>query len=118
MILDRFDAVIFIGDDLVRNIYAAFNALLRENVALGGLRQWDMDQTERNACRCENQFIRSECTKFTVMANQDVRENDAKGGHPSPYLCDRKAPCTVDASLGKIPPLLDCSSINPYMDFW
>ncbi|KAI9884502.1 MAG: hypothetical protein M1823_003717 [Watsoniomyces obsoletus] len=89
MILERFDGLIFIGDDMVRNIYVALNILLRENVALGGLRQWDMDEAERSTCRCENQFIKPECLRFAVSNNDEVRKNDAKGGHPSPYHCDR-----------------------------
>ncbi|MCJ1315605.1 hypothetical protein MMC15_000925, partial [Xylographa vitiligo] len=42
MILDRFDAVVFIGDSMLQNVYSAFNMLLRENVALGGLKQWNL----------------------------------------------------------------------------
>ncbi|KAI9869407.1 MAG: hypothetical protein M1813_000196 [Trichoglossum hirsutum] len=61
MILERFDAIIFLGDNMVRSIYSAFNILLRENAALGALKQWEMSDAERSACRCDNQFAKGEC---------------------------------------------------------
>ena len=90
MILERFDSVVFLGDDSLRHIYSAFNMLLRENIDLGGLKQWEMKEAEREVCRCENQLIRPECTHYTVMASQSVGENDASSGHSSPYFCDRE----------------------------
>ncbi len=89
MILERFDAIIFIGDDMIKNIYAAFNMLLRENIALGGLKQWDMKESERETCRCDNQITRPECDKYTVTNSEDVRKNDIGSGHPNPYFCNR-----------------------------
>ena len=46
MILERFDTVVFIGDTMLRNIYGAFNILLRQNQALGALSQWEMSDHE------------------------------------------------------------------------
>ncbi|KAI9833414.1 MAG: hypothetical protein M1826_007512 [Phylliscum demangeonii] len=89
MILERFDAVVFLGDDLVRSIYGAFNILVRENVALGALQQWEMNEAERASCRCEKQFLQPECAKFAVTSSAQVATHDAQGGHPSPYACDR-----------------------------
>ncbi|KAL9593271.1 MAG: hypothetical protein Q9179_005980 [Wetmoreana sp. 5 TL-2023] len=89
MILDRFDSIVFLGDDTLRHIYSAFNMLLRENIALGGLRQWEMKEGEREVCRCENQLTRPECLLHAVTDSQQVRSNDAESGHSSPYLCDR-----------------------------
>ncbi|KAL8777700.1 MAG: hypothetical protein Q9213_007743 [Squamulea squamosa] len=89
MILDRFDSIVFLGDNTLRHIYSAFNMLLRENVALGGLRQWEMKESEREACRCENQLTRLECLSYSVLDSQSVRSNDAGSGHSSPYVCDR-----------------------------
>ena len=87
MILQRFDGVVFIGDGLVRSVYVAFNSLLRQNLALGGLRQWDMDDTQSASCRCENQFIKLECSGFAVASSEEVTANDARSGHSSPYTC-------------------------------
>ncbi|KAI9770736.1 MAG: hypothetical protein M1840_002986 [Geoglossum simile] len=90
MILERFDAVIFLGDNMVHSIYRAFNILLRENVALGALKQWEMSNAERDTCRCDNQFVKEECAMFAVTGNEEVARNDGGGGHSSPYFCDRE----------------------------
>ena len=88
MIMERFDAIIFVGDSTLHHLYTAFNILLRENVALGGLKQWEMTEAGRSTCRCEKQFVKNECSKFAVSSSQEVKRNDAKGGHPSRYFCD------------------------------
>ena len=90
MILERFDAIIFIGDDTLKHIYAAFNILLRENLATGGLKQWELTETDRVLCRCENQFTRAECSAHMIMDSQAVAENDPSSGHRSPYYCNRQ----------------------------
>ena len=89
MILERFDAVVFIGDNMLQHIYAAFNMLLRENMAMGGLKQWEMSEGERDNCRCDNQVTRTECTKRVLLDSEDVRKNDPGSGHTSPYHCNR-----------------------------
>ena len=89
MILDRFDAVVFIGDDMLQHIYAALNMLLRENYAMGGLKQWEMSGGERDNCRCDNQVIRPECTKRVILDSEDVRKNDPGSGYTSPDHCNR-----------------------------
>ena len=90
MILERFDAIVFIGDRMLQNVYQGFNMLLRENVAMGGLKQWEMKESEREACRCDNQIIREDCSRYSVISNLDVRNNDAGNGYRSPYYCDRE----------------------------
>lgn len=99
MILDRFDGVVFIGDDLLQHVYAAFNILLRENVALGGLKQWEMSESDRSACRCDNQFVKSDCAKYAVTSSEQVVKNDGGSGHPSPYLCSRKSSHTQNHTI-------------------
>ncbi|MCJ1403410.1 hypothetical protein MMC11_006633 [Xylographa trunciseda] len=89
MILDRFDAVVFIGDSMLQNVYSAFNMLLRENVALGGLKQWNLKDNERSSCYCDNQFMRPECSGQSITSSAEVRENEGGSGHRSPYYCDR-----------------------------
>lgn len=90
MIMERFDAVVFIGDDPLQHVYAAFNMLIRENIALGSLKQWEMKENERAGCRCDNQLIKAECAKYTVMDSQAVRDHDGDSAHKSPYYCDRE----------------------------
>ncbi|KAL9610653.1 MAG: hypothetical protein Q9167_004662 [Letrouitia subvulpina] len=103
MILERFDTIVFIGDDSLRYIYSAFNMLLRENIALGSLKQWEMKESEREMCRCENQLIKIDCTKYAVMDSESVKTNDAGSGHSSPYYCDRTPHIfiPIDASPAK-----------------
>lgn len=75
---------------MLQHVYAAFNMLLRENIGLGGLKQWEMKEEERTACRCDYQIIKTECSKFTVMDSQEVSDNDGRSGHKSPYYCHRE----------------------------
>lgn len=98
MILERFDAVVFIGDDMVKHIYTAFNMLLRENIATGGLKQWELTGSERDACRCENQIVKPDCATHTITENSALRETDGSG-HKSPYYCDRSCSMTRTSSL-------------------
>lgn len=89
MILERFDAIVFIGDNMLQHVYAAFNMLLRENMAMGSLKQWEMSEDERVNCRCDNQITRPECSKHAVLDSEEVRRNDPGSGHPSLYHCNR-----------------------------
>lgn len=98
MILDRFDGVVFIGDDMLHHIYAAFNILLREDLALGGLEHWRMSGEELKVCRCDNQFTRAACKGFMVGSSEGVQKHNTDGGHGSPYACNSK--CSVHA-LGR-----------------
>ena len=124
MILERFDTIVFIGDDMLKNstwlfnshcalsscrvatqdpmfsnsylsggtdqlsVYAAFNMLLRENVDMGGLKQWEMDEAERDGCRCDNQIIKPECSQHVVTESSEVTAKDGESSHKSPYSCD------------------------------
>lgn len=82
-ILERFDALLFIGDDLVRQLYAAFNILLREDLATGAL-QPEAPADEREHCHCNAQFVRPKCREHFVARHEDMQ--DKKG---SSYVCNR-----------------------------
>lgn len=88
MILERFDAVVFIGDDALKHVYAAFNMLIRENIATGGLDPRDLSEDDLAACRCDNQFMRSECSGHMVTDSQAVSDHHEKIGNKGPYYCD------------------------------
>lgn len=92
MILERFDAIVFLGDDMLQHIYSAFNMLLRENIATGSLKQWEMKDNEHAGCRCDDQLIKIDCLKYAITDSQAVSDNDGGSGHKSPYYCDRKCP--------------------------
>ena len=91
MILERFDAIVFIGDDSLKPIYAAFNMLLRENMAIGSLKQWELNESRRDTCSCDNQLTKPECSSHMIMESQTVREKDDGDGQRSPFYCDRKS---------------------------
>jgi len=91
MILERFDAVIFVGDNTLRDIYTGLNILLREDLALGGLKQWEMSSEDLNRCRCENQYLESDCSRFAITSSNEVVKNVGKDqNRGSPYSCRRK----------------------------
>ncbi|KAL9098941.1 MAG: hypothetical protein Q9163_005486 [Psora crenata] len=103
MILERFDAIVFIGDDMLKAIYSAFNMLLRENIAMGGLKQWEMAESEREGCRCDNQMAKPDCARYMIKTSEEVRESDGGNGHRSPYYCDRSpAPEDVHEKFNKV----------------
>lgn len=89
MILERFDAIVFIGDDSLKQIYAAFNMLLRENMATGSLKQWELSESQRDACKCDGQLTSPECSSHMIMDSRTVREKDDGDSQRSPFYCDR-----------------------------
>ncbi|CZS99445.1 uncharacterized protein RAG0_07766 [Rhynchosporium agropyri] len=88
MILGRFNAITFIGDDITQSIYRAFNILLREDLALGSLQQWIMSDEEKAKCRCHSQFLNTECQSFAIESINDVKKNEGSDRKGSPYFCD------------------------------
>ena len=87
MILDRFDAIFFVGDSLLKHIYAAFNMLLRENIDMGGLKQWELSDSQRDGCRCDSQIAKGDCSMHIVTSSEEVVSNDGDSQHKSPYYC-------------------------------
>lgn len=85
MILDRFDAVVFIGDEMLHNVYAAFNMLLRQNIATGGLKKWKLEANDVEPCKCGGQLTKGECLRELLNSNQEV-----VGEHATSYLCNRE----------------------------
>ncbi|KAK0102470.1 hypothetical protein ONS95_006089 [Cadophora gregata] len=88
MIVGRFNAITFVGDDLAQSIYAAFNILLREDLALGGLQQWIMSDEDKTKCRCHNQFLDIKCQRFAINTSEDAKKNEGGDRKGSPYYCN------------------------------
>jgi hypothetical protein len=89
MVLERFNAIVFVGDDITRSIYLAFNILLREDLEFGGLQGWNMNERDRASCRCDDQFL-DECLVYGIKSNEEVKKS-VQGDHVgSPYFCERK----------------------------
>ncbi|KAK9475746.1 hypothetical protein V1514DRAFT_339171 [Lipomyces japonicus] len=98
LILDRFDAIVFIGEQrMTSHVYAAFNSILRKNLAWGGLKNWELSEQLRQRCRCESQYINPQCaggaagTGDHYIADSteilDAKEDGTKTG--APYVCNR-----------------------------
>jgi len=87
MILERFDRVVFVGDDSMQTIYNGFNILLRQDLAWGALMTWRMDERTQDQCRCGNQFARPRCSKHFVTSSNEVTKNTPARGRP--YACQR-----------------------------
>ena len=88
MILERFDSIVFVGDSALETIYNGFNVLLRQDLASGALKTWDMDKNTLHTCRCDNQFTSQACTQFYVTNSGDVVRN-SNNPQTSAYLCHR-----------------------------
>ncbi|KAK2625810.1 hypothetical protein QTJ16_005122 [Diplocarpon rosae] len=103
MILERFSAVVFVGDDVAQSVYTAFNILLREDLILGGVRDWMMGDVDQAKCKCDGQFLDIDCLKFAVKSIEEVKNagRDRKG---SPYLCERIPHAYVAVETVPAPP--------------
>ncbi|KAK9464335.1 hypothetical protein V1512DRAFT_268565 [Lipomyces arxii] len=98
MILDRFDAVLFVGEQrMTTHLYAAFNSLLRKNIAWGGLKNWELNEQLRQRCRCESQYTNSQCggggagigDHFIVDSTEILDAKDDANKIGAPYSCNR-----------------------------
>lgn len=85
-ILERFDGLVFIGDDTLQTIHNGLNILLRRDLALGSLDLASMDRNLQEQCRCNNQFIKQDCRQHYLVDSEKASQNDHSG---SPYFCDR-----------------------------
>lgn len=91
MILERFDGLLFVGDETLKDVYAGFNILLREDLSLGAMKQWEMNDDNMKTCKCEQQFINEGCAKFRVDASEQVTTNIGSTKNPSmaSFTCQR-----------------------------
>jgi len=85
-ILERFDGLVFIGDETLQTIYNALNILLRRDLALGAMDSASMDRATQDDCRCSNQFIKEDCRQHSLLDSEKAGQADRFG---SPYLCNR-----------------------------
>ena len=85
-ILERFDGLVFVGDETLQAIYSGLNILLRRDLALGALDSASMERALQDECRCSNQFIKQDCRQHSLMTSEKASQDDHLG---SPYLCNR-----------------------------
>ncbi|KAI9368412.1 hypothetical protein BJX61DRAFT_546566 [Aspergillus egyptiacus] len=89
-ILERFDGVVFIGDDSLADAYAGFNILLREDLKHGSLKDWRLSTTLHNDCQCDSQFKNSACRSARITSSEELDSKDVK--FQIPYACSTKTP--------------------------
>jgi hypothetical protein len=87
MVLERFNAIVFVGDDISRSIYLALNILLREDLTFGGL-HLNMDDEAWMSCKCDNQFI-DDCDIRGIQSSEEVKNFVEEERIGSPYYCSR-----------------------------
>jgi hypothetical protein len=85
MILERFNAIAFVGDGLAKRIYMGLNILLREDLAFGALRDWELSPEEKEMCHCRGQF-KEECARSMVMSIEEAKGEGRRG-----YFCKRES---------------------------
>lgn len=85
-ILERFEGLIFAGDDALQTIYGGLNILLRQDLALGTLNLASMDKKLQEDCRCKNQFVKADCRQHYLMDSSKASQDDHVG---STYFCNR-----------------------------
>ncbi|OJK00892.1 hypothetical protein ASPACDRAFT_59709 [Aspergillus aculeatus ATCC 16872] len=90
-ILQRFDGIVFVGDDALADAYAGFNILLRENLATGSLRDWEMDKDLSQKCRCESQFTQAACLPLRITSSDQVDAQSRSPALRAPYSCPSSA---------------------------
>jgi len=91
MILERFNAVVFVGDQTAQFIYAAFNILLQEDLSLGGLQQSIMSEQDRTNCKCDNQFTNKDCFGYLIKSLEEAKKNVATDQKRSLNFCQSKS---------------------------
>ena len=92
MILERFDGLVFIGDDSVQTVYSGLQVLLRQDLVSGALKQWEMHDDQIKECKCDLQFTKESCRKFTVTTGEEVMRNhgNIQTNKATPNACYRK----------------------------
>ena len=87
-ILDRFDGLVFVGDSTLRTIYSGINILIRQDLAHGSLKAWELSEGEMAQCKCDNQFIKDSCTKHVATSSEEVIHK-VGGKYLNFYACQR-----------------------------
>lgn len=104
MILERFDSLVFIGDDTLQTIYSGLNMLLRKDLALGSLTPSSLKREDLTTCRCENQFIKDTCSQHSLTSSEQVPPNDNTNQNHNPYICTRTPHAFLPISGSPFPP--------------
>ncbi|THC89466.1 hypothetical protein EYZ11_011091 [Aspergillus tanneri] len=85
-ILHKFDGVVFVGDKSLADVYAGLNILLRENMEVGSLKEWQIDEELGYKCSCDSQFTDASCLPLRIASSDELYEQEGKTTQ-SPYIC-------------------------------
>ncbi|GLB06763.1 hypothetical protein AtubIFM57258_002080 [Aspergillus tubingensis] len=91
-ILRKFDGIVFVGDDTLADAYAGFNILLREDLATGSLREWEINKGHGHDCRCESQFTSRSCLPLRITSSDEVYAQEGSSAPRRPYACSSRIP--------------------------
>ncbi|KNG80872.1 hypothetical protein ANOM_010377 [Aspergillus nomiae NRRL 13137] len=86
-ILQKFGALVFIGDESLADIYAGFNILLRGDLATGALRESDLTKEQIEKCRCGSQFTSASCLPLRITSSEQVETQNDGNILSSPNAC-------------------------------
>lgn len=101
--LERFDGVVFLGDDNLETIYSGLNILLRQDLALGALDQTSMDRTLQKVCRCNNQYFKADCQRYYLSNSGNVGQKLLAGAS---YFCNRVPHTLLKTDSPQLKPLI------------
>lgn len=100
-ILDRFSHIFIIGDSLQRHLITALYILLRQDVGLGGIRDWELGDSittqapSKDFCMCSGMLNTHNCSDRAIERYAWVQGNDSD----SLSACSG---CSFDLSYNKI----------------
>lgn len=91
MVLERFDGLVFVGDDNLQSIYNGFNILLRQDLIFGAMRVHELGGGLRTQCQCDAQFTTKACSSHYVTTSQQVpkdvlAEDSVSLCHRTPHM--------------------------------
>ncbi|GKZ70081.1 hypothetical protein AnigIFM50267_005331 [Aspergillus niger] len=69
-----------------------FNILLREDLATGSLREWEISKGHGHDCRCESQFTSSLCLPLRITSSDEVYAQEGSSATRRPYPCSSRIP--------------------------
>ena len=103
MIFERFEAIVFVGDEHLQAMYAGLNILLRKDYEYGALVPGAVKDEKKEECKCDNQFIRVECSK-NMLTSSEVVLKLPDNLATSRYACERIPHALISISGFPAPP--------------
>ncbi|KAE8378385.1 hypothetical protein BDV26DRAFT_191825 [Aspergillus bertholletiae] len=91
-ILQKFGALVFVGDESLADVYAGFNILLRGNLATGALRELEVTKEQMDKCRCGSQFTSALCLPLRITSSEQVEQQNHNRLSSGPNACSFSIP--------------------------